>query len=203
MKIFWIVLAVFFSLIIIWSIGQYFYLKKIETLSYTVLEEKNGYEIRQYPEYLIAQTTIQEGDMNSGFSIVAGYIFGGNTKGGESQEIAMTTPVIMNEKIAMTSPVLTESESMAFVLPGKYTLDTLPTPTDSRVSIEKIAEKKWAVLQYSWSRSETLKQKKLEKLYSLLEKDNISYTQEVQFAFFNPPLTLPFLLRNEVWVGLE
>ena len=59
--------------------------------------------------------------LSAPFRMLAGYIFGGNTKRGssgaaaESEKVEMTSPVLMtqqqrggepNEKVAMTSPVL-------------------------------------------------------------------------------------------------
>ncbi len=223
MKIFLISVSVLLGIVVIWSIGQYIYLKKIETLAYEVLDKKDGYEIRQYPDHIVAKTQVEGGSMNNGFGIVAGYIFGGNTKNNVSEKIAMTTPVITqnegediamttpvitkNENIAMTAPVITENngnvKNISFVMPDKYDIDTLPIPKDSRVELEKVKGKKWAVLRYTWTQSEKLKKKNLEKLITMLDRDGIVHKDEVQFAFYNPPLTLPFLLRNEVWVLVE
>jgi hypothetical protein len=53
----------------------------------------NGCEIREYSAHIVAQTTLQGSygeSIRSVFSIVAGYIFGGNTK---KESIAMTAPV--------------------------------------------------------------------------------------------------------------
>jgi len=46
--------------------------------------------------------------LNNGFSIVAGYIFGGNTK---KESISMTAPVVAtSESISMTAPVIATKE---------------------------------------------------------------------------------------------
>lgn len=130
------------GLIVIWSIASYLVVWTIEEPAYTVIERKDGYEIRQYAPYIVAKTTVT-GDYNQatseGFRIIADYIFGNNTK---SESISMTTPVLENEvqseKISMTTPVLENTESsgkrtIAFVLPSKYTMDTLPTPNNHAV----------------------------------------------------------------------
>merc|ERR1712130_256584 len=79
-------------------------------------------DVREYASYVIAEVTVTAETMkeanSKGFRQVAGFIFGGNTKqsGGESEKIAMTSPVQTeagakpqnggeSEKIAMTSPV--------------------------------------------------------------------------------------------------
>ena len=61
----------------------------------------------------------------------------------------MTSPVRTervggSEKIAMTSPVRTERSDnggayrVSFVMPRKYTLDTLPVPRDARVHLREV-----------------------------------------------------------------
>jgi len=58
----------------------------------------DGYEIREYPSHIVAQTTVQglySESLRTGFSIVAEYIFGGNTK---KESIAMTAPVVAQKR---------------------------------------------------------------------------------------------------------
>ena len=79
MKIILIIAGIF----VLWSIWGYLG-SRVEQAEYSILEKKKGYEIRNYPAHIVAETTISNATynnaMNSGFSIVAGYIFGGNTK---------------------------------------------------------------------------------------------------------------------------
>ena len=77
----------------LWSVWGFFG-SRVEQADYTVLKKMDGYEIREYPQHIVAQTTVQGSyreSMNNGFSIVAGYIFGDNTK---KERIAMTAPVV-------------------------------------------------------------------------------------------------------------
>ena len=84
-----------------------------EQTEYTVMKFGNDYEVRLYPSHIVAQTVVKGnyGDaLNRGFRIVAGYIFGGNTK---KESIAMTAPVVeqrVSESIAMTAPVMASIE---------------------------------------------------------------------------------------------
>ena len=130
-----------------------------------------------YPEHIVAQTTVTgsyRDALTQGFRIIAGYIFGGNTK---KQSIAMTTPVIektaVSESIAMTTPVMTtvegESHTIAFGMPRSYTLETLPVPNDSRVQIVTIPEKKMAAIRFAWMRTEARVQSKKSELLTLLQ----------------------------------
>ncbi len=135
------------GIVFLWSLWGYFS-SRVENTQYSVLESKTGYEVRLYPEHIVAQTTVKgsyKEALNKGLSIVAGYIFGGNTK---RESIAMTAPVVekksASESIAMTAPVMAniegESHTIAFGMPKSYTLETLPTPDDPRVKIESVNE---------------------------------------------------------------
>ena len=101
-------------------------------------------EIRHYEPRIAAQTTVdadEEPARSDGFRRLAGYIFGGNS---DSQKVAMTAPVSQSsggsKKIAMTAPVTQAADGdswvVRFFMPSKWTMDTLPTPNDDRVSLE-------------------------------------------------------------------
>jgi hypothetical protein len=198
------------GIIIVWTIWGYFS-SRVEMTQYSVVEVKKNYEIRLYPQHIVAQTTVKgtyKEALNEGFRIVAGYIFGGNTK---KQSIAMTAPVVekgqTSESIAMTAPVTAsmegESHTIAFGMPRSYTLETLPTPTDSRVQIVTIPEKKMAVLRFSWFRTDARVQSKKLELIELLKKDSMVTVGEVQYAGYNAPFTPPWMSRNEVMVEVK
>ena len=65
----------------------------IEEPNYTVIEQAEDFELRQYEPYIVAETLV-EGDFsdvgNEGFRRLAGYIFGKNRK---EESIDMTAPV--------------------------------------------------------------------------------------------------------------
>lgn len=131
----------------------------IEEPSYIVIEKRDGYEIREYASYIVAEVEV-DGDMrtamNSGFRQLAGYIFGGNTA---KVSIAMTVPVMdttkTSETIAMTAPVMDTLSSsgkhiVAFTMPSKYTLATLPKPYNTNIRFRTVENSQRAVLRYTW-----------------------------------------------------
>ena len=175
----------------------------------------DGYEIREYPTHIEARTTVQGSfgeSMGNGFSILAGYIFGGNTK---KETIAMTSPVVVqesddsgtSENIAMTAPVVAtakgDSQVISFFMPQSYTLETLPTPTDSQVEIVKIPAKKYAAMRFSWYRSDARIKTMQEKLLSALSRDGIVNQGIASYAGYNAPGTPPWMTRNEVLVEIQ
>lgn len=188
-----------------------FFSSRVEQADYTVVKKMNGYEIREYPAHIVAQTTVPGPygeSMSQGFRIVAGYIFGGNTK---KESIDMTAPVVAqsagsSENIAMTAPVVAttegDSQVISFGMPRSYTLETLPTPNDPRVKIVMVPTKQYAVLRFSWYRSDERVKKMQANLLSALARDGVVADGSMAYAGYNAPWTPPWMNRNEVFVGI-
>lgn len=185
------------------------------------------YEIREYEPMLVAQVELDtmnfRNGSNGGFSILAGYIFGGNTKREgidmtspvldevQSQKIAMTSPVldeVVNEKIAMTSPVLdempTEGEGgkrlFSFIMPAEYTMDNLPIPNDDRVILKEIPARTMAVITFSGWWSEAKFDANYAKLKAALDTDGVQYKDGYTRASYDPPGVPPMLRTNEIMI---
>jgi len=194
----------------LWMLGSYLVVRNIEQPAYTVLEKRNGYEIRQYAPYIVAETEVS-GDyqtaLSAGFRIIADYIFGNNTT---KTSIAMTSPVLENqsEKIAMTVPVINTQASenkrtIAFVLPSKYTLESLPKPNNSAVRLREVPGRKVAVTSFTWYATESRVEAKKSFLETKLAQDNVVVLGVPQVAQYNPPLSFPLTLRNEIIIPIE
>lgn len=203
-------LYIVIGICVLWSVWGYLS-SRVEKTEYSVLSEDKDYEVRLYPAHIVAQTVVKgpyKEALNQGFRIVAGYIFGGNTS---KKSIAMTAPVVertsTSEPIAMTAPVMAtvegESHTIAFGMPRSYTLETLPTPTDSRVQIVTIPEKKMAAIRFSWFRTDARVQSKKQELIAALEKDGVKVIGEPQYAGYNAPWTPPWMTRHEVLVEIK
>ncbi len=202
-------------ILIIWFLYSWLSVRAIEEPKYKVISTSKEYEIRMYDTYIIAETTISGAkDRNEavqkGFPIVAGYIFGGNTS---KDKVSMTVPVntemTTSKKIAMTTPVNTEQEEndgtykISFVMPSEYTLDTLPTPNDNQIIIKEIPSHAMAVKQFTWPASESRIKKQEELFLSAIDRDNIDTVGVINVARYNPPWTIPFMLRNEVQIKIK
>ncbi len=211
MKISLIVLLIIVLLLIIWSLVGYF-TSNAEQAKYSVIKKADGYEIRNYPAHIVAQTVVEgarvNGDVfNKGFKIIAGYIFGGNIK---KESIAMTAPVAaqgMSEKIAMTVPVTGTPEGnshvISFVMPSGYTLATLPTPNDSRIKLVPVPEQKIAAITFLGYRTDPLFERMKKELFADLARDNITMIGTPIYAGYNPPWTPPWMNRNEIMVQVQ
>ena len=187
-------------------------IRSIEEPKYTLVEKREGYEIREYENYIVAEVEV-EGDMrtalNSGFRQLAGYIFGGNTS---KSSIKMTVPVMdtmkTSENIAMTTPVMDTLSSsgkhiVAFTMPSSYTLETLPKPSNASIRFKTVSNSRRAVLRYTWYATEARVEAKKKLLREFLTRDGYTMKGEIISAQYNPPASFPLLRRNEVMVDIE
>ena len=149
--------------------------------------EAEQIEIRAYAPRVMAVTGMDE-DSDSGFRVLAGYIFGGNA---EEQKIAMTAPVQQS---------MAGEKEMAFMMPAEYALEDLPEPEDQRVSFRKAPAYTAAVLQFSGWASAEKADEKWQQLRRFLIAEDIDITGQPTLNQYNPPWTLPFMRRNEIIV---
>jgi len=183
----------------------------IEEPKYTVLEKSEPFELRAYSSKVIAEVLVAGNlsDASSeGFKLIADYIFGNNSSGtGNNEKISMTAPVTMasmSKESSMAVPVIIEKTTtqwrMYFVMPSKYTLDTLPKPNNAQVKLRNIPAGNYAVIQFSGLAGEAKVAHKTAELMWWLNSKKIRPLGVAQLARYNPPWTLPFLRRNEILV---
>ena len=150
-------------------------------------------EIRRYPSLRLAETTVDRTwdlALDEGFRRLAGFIFGGN---------------VGHKKLAMKSPVLGTGDGagfkVSFVMPEDEAL--IPTPDDGRISVSDVPSRRIAVLRFAGRNdAATIEAKKLELVHALAV-EGLKPRGEAYFAGYDPPSTIPFLRRNELWVELE
>ncbi len=171
-----------------------------EEPAYEVVEEREGYEVRRYAPYIVAETAVRadfEGAGNQAFRRLFGYISGENES---PEKIEMTIPVVTTTPAEATEgPAL---YSYYFVMPSKYTLDSLPEPDDSRIEIREVPQRIVAVRRYSGRSNESNYRKNRETLLQALQRDGVALADEPVFAVYNGPFTPWFMRRNEVMVGI-
>ena len=178
----------------------------IEKAKYAVLEKQGNFEIRQYRSQLVAETIVEADFADAGniaFRKLFDYISGNNRR---KESIAMTAPVNQaaesGQKISMTAPVnQQESEGnyiVSFLMPSKYTLQTLPEPLDPSVKIREIPACKVAAVRYSGSWSQKTYEAKKALLEQFIAQRRLQITGQDIFARYDPPFQIWFLRRNEV-----
>lgn len=182
----------------------------IEEAKYTVVKKDGVFELREYEDYILAETIIS-GDMENAsrqaFRLLFNYIAGDNRS---QTKVAMTAPVSQeasSEKISMTTPVSQErmgdSWAVSFMMPASFTEATIPTPNDPRVQLRSVPGRMMAVIRYSgtWSSDRYLQHK--EDLENWIQSEGLKIEGEAIWARFNGPYTPWFMRRNEVQIPVS
>ena len=194
MKIVLILIGVVLIAFVVTQLFAYNSQRNIETYSYSINKKYNMFEIRSYEETLFTSIKLStkgyENSSSKGFSILAGYIFGGNER---------------NEKISMTSPVamkLEDSMTMMFMVPKELKKEMLPKPNQSLIEFKEEPAKTVAAISFSgWANDKKIKKYK-QKLQSALDAEGIAYTERFYFLGYNAPYEF-FNRKNEVIVELR
>lgn len=180
-----------------------------EQQPYDVVRTTPEFELRRYPEHVVAETIVRDVSFEDAgsraFRSLFGYIQGENTA---QQSIEMTAPVVQStsSRIAMTAPVVQEKHDdgfvVAFVLPAAMTEATAPRPARSEVTLRTVPERLVAVARFSgrWTRASW--QSHREDLLSAVTIAGLTTVGEPRFARFDPPYTPWFLRRNEVLIDV-
>lgn len=189
-----------------------------------------AYEIRRYGVRYAAETTYSDGgDQGSPFRALARYIgVFGNAQNDGGESMAMTAPVVIQNskqggdtvegtKMAMTAPVVIATPKsddnqkiMKFILPAEYDeLCKIPKPTNPQVRIVELKPSVGVVHQYSGQRDDAHNRLVAKQVADTLVKDGVegvteeNILQNFEYWGYNPPLTLPWFRRNEIWVELS
>jgi hypothetical protein len=194
MKIGLILLGVVFIAFVVIQLFALKSQRNIETYPYVINKKFNTFEIRSYEETLFTSvklsTTGYKNSSSKGFSILAGYIFGGNER---------------NEKISMTSPVamtLEDSMTMMFMVPKDLKKEMLPKPNQSLIEFKEEPAKTVAAISFSgWANDKKIEKYK-QKLKSALDAEGIAYADRFYFLGYNAPYEV-FNRKNEVIVELQ
>jgi len=209
MKKKWTMITSIIALILIVGVLAGPVMSDVEKPDYKVIQSEQNIEIRQYEPMIIAEVEVdgkREDAIGDGFRLLADYIFGNNTV---QQVISMTAPVQQkeNQKIAMTAPVQQQSTGkswrMSFVMPSKYSMDSLPVPNNNRVRLKGILSKKFVVIEFSGTNSNENVTEHENQLMNYIEANQIKINGSPKYAFYNPPWSLPFLRRNEVMIEIN
>ena len=176
---------------------------------FTVKSAHGEFEVRDYPAVVAAEVTVtgdRKDAAGKGFRLLAGYIFGGNTR---KQSIAMTAPVTQaaaGEKIAMTAPVLQTGGDgrwvIRFIMPRGSTLETLPRPNNPKVHLVAVPSARMAVVKFSGLARQDDVDAKTAALSQFVTAQHLRAIGAPSLAQYDPPWTLWFMRRNEVMIPM-
>lgn len=182
-----------------------------EEPKFTSVLREGDFELREYPALVVAEVSVggdRDAASNAGFRLLAGYIFGGNTR---RERLPMTAPVVQSksasESIPMTAPVIQIADkdrwTVQFVMPSNQTLDTLPVPNDARVHLRQLPATRFAVVQFSGLAGSDDVEKQTALLRGFITRQQLKVAGSAALARYNPPWTLWFMRRNEVMIPVN
>jgi hypothetical protein len=168
--------------------------KGYEMPPYTVERADGMREIRAYGPHLLAEVTVsgsRQGAIQSGFRVLAGYIFGGNAEG---EKIAMTVPVAQTPADDGGG----ESWTVSFMMPERFTKDTLPAPRTDAIRFVEAPASRQVVERFSGLPGTANLAERAEALRAWAEGQGLTITAGPHYYFYDAPMTLPWNRRNEV-----
>ena len=166
-----------------------------ESAAYSVLESDGDFELREYPDLMMATTEmgtgLQGGD--GSFGRLFQYISGSNEG---KQKVAMTTPVFMEPKSDQSSG------QMGFVIPKEVADSTITIPASQQVKLTKRRGGTFAVIRFAGRVDQDVKQQQQAKLRTWIEERGLEIAGEPEIAGYDPPWTPGRFRRNEILIRI-
>ncbi len=172
-----------------------------ERIEYTLVQENDGIEIRDYAETVVAEVTVpgnRENAPGRAFMTLFRYIDGGNE---ESQKIPMTAPVsqVQSDETAQSEDLWT----IAFYMPNNMEYVDTPRPANENVVIRAVEERRMAVLGFRGGRNNEIMLQNADQLRNYLKDNKIAFIDRPEYAFYSPPYVPWFMRWNEVMFELQ
>ena len=167
-----------------------------ESAEYAVLDSDGPFEIREYPDLIVATTKMKsdlQGEDGS-FMRLFRYISGENER---KEKIAMTTPVFMATETDNTRGRL------GFVMPKSFSENSVPNPSDEDVEIRKRIGGQFAVIRFPGRIDDAATARAEDRLRGWMNGKGLIGVDEAESAGYDPPWTPGPLRRNEVLIRLK
>jgi hypothetical protein len=166
-----------------------------ESAEYTVVEAESPFEVREYPDLMMATTSMPPltKEEDGSFMRLFGYISGDNS---DKQKIAMTTPVFME------SNSQAEPGQMGFVLPKGVAERHVPEPSGQNVKLRKRDGGRFAVIVFSGQINASAIAAAESRLREWMKERGFKGEARAELAGYDPPWTPGPLRRNEVLIRL-
>lgn len=169
---------------------------------YTVLAQKEGYEVRLYNASKWVGTTVEDLSWDNagkiGFQLVAEYISGANSA---KAKIPMALPVAVKISPGQ-GPACDSSFTVLFFIPFSYQANP-PTPTNPNVTIVALPSLTAYVIEYSGDPTDDTVVQNADQLANDLQRDKANFVSDFFFTgtYDSPYFRYPDADRhNEVWL---
>ena len=191
------------------SIPGFFGIRLEEEPAFDVLEQLGDVEIRRYKPALLASVTVggeHDEAMNTAFKTLAGYIFGDNDR---EQQSEMKTPVVqaINGDFTPSMPMIRGDAdgtwTVTFFLSNTLRSDEAPQPNDPAIKLVDEPASTVASLRYTGNNTKDCREESRERLLAELgTQTKWRVAEDVTWALYDQPFSIPFLKRNEAHVAL-
>ncbi|HEY8550373.1 MAG TPA: heme-binding protein [Vicinamibacterales bacterium] len=156
---------------------------------YTLRRRDGLFELREYPELLVAHTKVTEASRDSAFHRLVRYLARANTS---RMKIPMITPVLIDQAGG--------TATMAMVLPEELELDTVPRPVDPTVAVRRRPAALMAVHRFSGPANDVRETRALTALRDWLTTQGLEAAGEPTIAQYDSPVVPGPLRRYEVMI---
>jgi hypothetical protein len=167
--------------------------RSLEQPNHKVSESDGDFEVRDYPELLVAEASCageRSNALDMGFGKLADYIFAKSRPGGT---------------IAMTAPVLSASSgdgwTTRFVMPAHLGRDQLPEPAEG-VHIASLPARRVAALRFAGIVDDAVLAEREAQLRSWIGAKKFTATGPAEHAYYNSPAMPGALRRNEILIPI-
>lgn len=182
------------GLAVVGAAAAYAQYRQTEQPDYALVQAEGDFELRDYPALVVAEVThtgSREGASGASFRRLAAYIFAQDRPAG-GEKIAMTAPVLQDE----TQP---GEWRMRFVMPAKYTLETLP-PAPSDITLTQMPARRMAAVRFAGNGAARDLALMEARLRDWMREAGLMPAGEAEFAFYDAPIVPGPLRRNEVLI---
>jgi len=179
--------------------------------SYFTLSETGFKEIRDYKPFLLAQIEIEnsifEEALNQAHKQVGAY-FSSQNSGERSLVDNNNSKTLFPQKIPLMYPIFYSKNELvwriAYVIPSKYSLQTVPLPLDSRIKILETPERIVAVIKFSGQlTSEKISQKVRDLKKWIQYHDSFFPVSGPVIAQYASTSSISFLRRYEIHIEIK
>ncbi len=93
--------------------------------------------------------------------------------------------------------------TVRFIMPSKYTMETLPKPASDDVALKEVPASRRAAIRFSGMATDELIAKQETTLRRWLEQNGYAAKGTAVYAYYNDPFTPGFLRRTEVMLSID
>lgn len=182
------------ALAIVGAAAVYAQFRQTEEPEFALVRTDADFELRDYPALVVAEVSnsgSRERASGASFRRLAAYIFAQDRPAG-GDRIAMTAPVLQDE----TQP---GQWRMRFVMPGKYTLETLP-PAPADITLTQMPARRMAAIRFSGNGGASDLALMEARLRDWMMAQGLMPAGAAEFAFYDAPMVPGPLRRNEVLI---